>query len=51
MLRGIWDFQIDPKLVTFQEIIEEMVLGILCDFLPVTLLLIFHFRNFRVRKA
>ena len=27
-----------------------MALGIICDFIPIMLILVFHYRNFRVRK-
>ena len=34
----------------FIGIIDDLIVGIVCDFIPIMLLLVFHFRNFRVRK-
>ena len=37
-------------LTTFGGILESLLIGLICDFAPVTLLMTFHFKNFHVSK-
>ena len=51
VVRGVWDYMVDPSFPNFRETCEELWLGLFCDFLPIMLLLIFHMRNFREKKS
>ena len=50
MFRGLFDLKADPNLSNFKELLIAILIGTFCDFVPIMLLLIFHFRNFRDRK-
>lgn len=47
LLRALWDIFADSKFETFRGMIIDLNVGILCDFVPVTLLMIYHYKNFR----
>ena len=46
LLRGVWDLFEVPDGSTFKGILEGLSIGLLCDFAPIMLLLVFHFKNF-----
>ena len=46
ILRGSWDIKMTSNLTEFWGMIESLSIGIICDFAPVMLLLVFHFKNF-----
>ena len=46
MLRGIYNLKAYKSLVAFQGIMVGLAIWILCDFVPVMFLLVFHFKNF-----
>lgn len=46
MLRGVWDLKEHPNSGTFVKIIEMLSIGILCDFVPIMFIMVFHYKNF-----
>ena len=51
LLRALWDILTDPKHASFETMLIDMNIGIVCDFFPVMLLMIYHYRNFKDKKA
>ena len=50
MVRGLWDIKTKPDRLSFEWMIKDMLLiGVFCDFVPIMPLLIFHYRNFKVK--
>ena len=49
LLRGIWDLVQMPQ-GSYAKLVLQIILGLFFDCFPVTLLLIFHYRNFRAVK-
>ena len=50
ILRGIWDIKMDPNLQKFNGIICQLLVGIICDFGPLMMLMCFHLKNFQVHN-
>ena len=46
LLRGIWDLKVDIDSGAFDMMIESFSIWLLCDFVPVMFLLVFHYKNF-----
>ena len=54
MIRGVWDYMAHPGSETFGHLLWTILDGVVYDFIPVMLILYFHYRNFskeRVAKA
>ena len=47
VLRGLWSQLVDQAFWKYWTLISNVILGILFDFVPVTLLLCFHHRNYK----
>ena len=46
MLRFAWDQIVKPDSGEFVAILEGIVVALICDFTPIMILLVFHYRNF-----
>ena len=52
LARAIWDFvYLNTQLPNFNEMLAAILLGLFWDFMPVMMILIFHYRNFKVQSA
>ena len=49
LLRGIWDLKTNPASEAFTMMMESFSIAILCDFIPVMFLLVFHYKNFNAK--
>ena len=50
MLRGIWDLMLKVNFAHFGGMLGQLLVGLGCDFAPVFLLMVFHYKNFRTKK-
>ena len=50
MARGIWDLEVDLEFTELKGIVSYLLTGFICDFIPVIILIIFHYKNFRVKN-
>ena len=50
MLRGIWDLMLTVNFAHFSGMLGQLLVGLICDFAPVVLLMLWHYKNFRVKK-
>ena len=50
MLRGIWDLMLEVNFSHFNGMLSQLLVGLGCDFAPVFLLMVFHYKNFRIKK-
>ena len=51
MLRGIYNLEAKENSSEFKGIMVGLTIWVLCDFVPVMFLLIFHFKNFSKREG
>ena len=51
ILRGVWLLKSKPNTREPLEILIGLLVGIVCDFVPVTILLAFHFKNFNSKQT
>ena len=45
-MRGLFDINVDMKLLKFISMLIEILVCFFCDYLPLMLLMTFHYRNF-----
>ena len=50
ILRGTWDLLIEGNYNNFEKQLWAVITGLLFDFIPVTLILVLHYKNFSVKK-
>ena len=50
LARGIWDLEVNLEFSELKGIVSYLMTGIICDFIPVIILIIFHYKNFRVKN-
>ena len=51
LIRALYDFFAEPEgTTTVKILVSGMILGATWDFLPVMLLMTYHYRNFRLKK-
>ena len=46
LARSLWDILTDPKHGYFSTMLVDIIVGILCDFIPLMILMAYHYRNF-----
>lgn len=51
LIRGLWDQLTSQYLRQYTLMVFNIILGLTFDFIPVTLLLYFHYRNFKVKST
>ena len=51
LMRGTWDIISDTKSGSFVNYVVTITIFILCDFVPIIFMLVFHFRNFHNKSA
>ena len=51
LMRGVWDLISNPASSVFVQDIVTFAIFILCDFVPVMFMLVFHFKNFYKKSA
>ena len=51
MLRGLYNLKAYKSQFAFEGIMVGLAIWLLCDFVPVMFLLIFHFKNFSKREG
>lgn len=47
LMRSMWDIFANPEFASFKGMLVDLIIGILCDCIPVMILMIYHHRNFR----
>ena len=45
-MRALWDILIDPHFASFKGMLLDQFIGIICDFFPIMILLVFQYHNF-----
>ena len=51
MARGFWDILASEEFDESSGMRGQLLIGICCDFAPVVLLMLFHYKNFRKKNA
>ena len=51
LIRGCWDAKFIPGFDSFGQLLWDILQGILYDFIPVMLIMYFHYRNFSKNKV
>ena len=51
MIRGLWDYISHPSHENFGLLLWSILNGVLYDFIPVMLIMYFHYRNFSKERA
>ena len=46
ILRGVFELEVHTNLSSFRGMIYSLLVGLICDFTPLMLLLTFHYKNF-----
>ncbi len=49
LVRAVWDSTTNEFYVNYGEMVSVMLLAILWDFVPVMILLIFHYHNYKAQ--
>ena len=51
IVRGVWDLNWSADLTTYTLMISSLFIGLICDFGPITLLMVFHYKNFNQKQT
>ena len=51
IMRGLFDIKVDMKLMTFVSMLSYLIVYFFCDYLPLMLLMTFHYRNFNSKAT
>ena len=46
ILRGVFELEVNTNLNSFRGMIYSLLVGLICDFTPLMLLMTFHYKNF-----
>ena len=46
ILRGVFELEVKTSLRKFNGMIYSLLIGLICDFTPLMLLMTFHYKNF-----
>jgi hypothetical protein len=51
LMRAVWDMMTDEFYISYTIMVSVMLLAIVWDFVPVMILLVFHYRNYKYSAA